>query len=412
MRRVVLVVVLAIPLIGAAQPPPSDRWVGTWSTAVVPSTVFPPVPGFRNPPPIASQGFHNQTIRQIIHTSIGGPRVRVVLSNVFGTTPLTIGAASIAVRDKESAIVAATSRALTFGGLAAPTIPAGAELFSDPVEMTVSPFADLAIDLFVPDAPATSTRTLHLGAFQTNYIADGGNHAGVAALANPTVLNSWFFLERVEVAAPASTVGIVAFGDSITDGTGSTANANNRWPDVLAKRLASQRTAIMNQSIAGNRLLTDAYGFGFGVPALARFDRDVLAQTGATHVVVLEGINDIGLALENPSPSVDELIAAYRQIAMRAQARGLKVIAGTLLPFEGAAYYTATGETKRAAVNAWLRSTSNGFDGVIDFDAFAKDPQRPMQILPALHGGDHLHPNDTGYNAMANAIDVKLFSRR
>ena len=412
MRRIVLVLVLAFSLVGAAQQPASDHWVGTWSTAVVPSTVFPPAPGVRNPPPIASQGFQNQTIRQIVHTSIGGTRVRIVLSNVFGTTPLTVGAASIAVRDKESAIVAATSRPLTFGGLAAPTIPAGAELFSDAVAMTVPPFADLAIDLFLPAAPATSTRTLHFGAYQTNYIADGRNHAADASLTNPTAINSWFFLERVEVAAPASTLGIVAFGDSITDGTGSTSNANNRWPDVLARRLASQHVAVMNQSIAGNRLLTDAYAFAFGVPALARFDRDVVGQTGATHVVVLEGINDIGLGLENPSPSVDDLIAAYRQIAMRAHAHGLKVIAGTLLSFEGALYYTATGETKRAAVNAWLRGKTNGFDGVIDFDAVTKDPEHQSQILPSLHGGDHLHPNDAGYTAMANAIDLGLFSAR
>jgi lysophospholipase L1-like esterase len=410
MRRVVFVLLLATSLVGQAQQPPADHWVGTWSTAVVPSTVPPPAAGFRNPPAIAGQAFQNQTVRQIIHTSIGGPRVRVVLSNVFGTTPLTIGAASIAVRDKESAIVAATSRPLTFGGLAAPTIPAGAELFSDPVAMTVPAFADLAIDLFIPDAPAASTRTLHLGAFQTNYIADGGNHAGEAMLANPTTINSWFFLERVEVTAPPSTIGIVAFGDSITDGTGSTRDANNRWPDVLARRLGSGQAAIMIQAIAGNRLLSDAYAFGFGVPALARFDRDVLAQTGATHVVVLEGINDIGLGLENPSPSVDDLVAAYRQITMRAHARGLKAIAGTLLPFEGATYYRAAGETKRAAVNAWLRGKDSGFDGVIDFDAVTKDPGHPMQILPTLHAGDHLHPNDAGYNAMANAIDVKLFT--
>jgi lysophospholipase L1-like esterase len=411
MRRLVLVLVLASSLVGAAQQPPSDHWVGTWSTAVVPSTVPASAPG-RTPPPMASQTFQNQTLRQIVHTSIGGSRVRVVLSNVFGTAPLPIGAASIAVRDKDSAIVAATSRALTFGGLSVPTIPAGAELFSDPVEMTVAPFADLAIDLFVPDAPATSTRTLHGGAFQTNYIVDGGNHAGEATLVSPTEIASWFFLERVEVTAPAATVGIVTFGDSITDGTGSTRNTNNRWPDVFARRLAGQRVAIMNQSIAGNRLLAEAFGFGFGVPALARFDRDVLAQTGATHVVVLEGINDIGLGLENPSPSVADLIAAYRQIAMRAHARGLKVVVGTLLPFEGAAYYRANGETKRAAVNAWIRGKDNGCDGVIDFDAVTKDPEHPMQILPALHAGDHLHPNDAGYNAMASAIDVKLFSAK
>jgi len=408
MRRVVLVLVLASSLIGAAQQPIPDHWVGTWSTAVVPSTV--PTPG-GTPPAMSTQVFQNQTLRQIVHTSIGGSRVRVVLSNVFGTAPLKIGAASIAVRDKDSAIVATSKRALTFGGLSAPEIPPGAELFSDPVDVTVAPFGDLAIDLFVPDAPATSPRTLHTGAFQTNYIADG-NHAGDATLATATEIPSWFFLERVEVTAPASTLGVVAFGDSITDGTGSTRNKNNRWPDVFARRLASQRVGIMNQSIAGNRLLADAFRFGFGVPALARFDRGVLAQTGATHVLVLEGINDIGLGGDNPSPSVDDLIAAYRQIAMRAHARGLKVIVGTLLPFEGAAYYRPNGETKRAAVNAWIRGKDNGLDGSIDFEAVTKDPEHPLQILPSLHAGDHLHPNDGGYDAMANAIDLKLFAAK
>jgi len=410
MRRLITVFVVATSLLAGAQGPAPDHWVGTWSTAVVPSTVSQPPPT-GNLPPLASLGFTNQTIREIVHTSIGGDRVRVVLSNVFGTTPLRIGAASIAVRDKESAIVAATSHALTFGGLAAPAIPAGAELFSDPVAMTIPPFADLAIDLFVPDAPGTSVRTLHSGAYQTNYIADGGNHAGETALASPTAINSWFFLERVEVMAPPSTVGVVAFGDSITDGTGSTRNANNRWPDVLGRRLAPQHVAVMNQSIAGNRLLNDAFAFGFGVPALARFDRDVLAQTGVTHVVVLEGINDIGLGRENPVPSVDDLTAAYRQIVMRAHAHGLKVIAGILLPFEGAAYYTATGEAKRTAVNAWLRGKTAGFDGVIDFDAVTRDPAHATQIAPTLHMGDHLHPNDAGYSTMANAIDLKLFAR-
>ena len=411
MRRAAFVAIVLAAIAAPSAQPGADHWVGTWSTAVVPSTVFPPVQGFRNPPPIASQGFQNQTLREIVHTSIGGDRVRVVLSNVFGSAPLRIGAASIALRDTDSAIVPASNHPLTFGGLATPTIPAGAELFSDPVAMAIPPFGDLAIDLFIPDAPATSTRTLHLGAVQTNYIADGGNHTGEAKLANAAAINSWFFLERVEVTAPPQTVAVVAFGDSITDGTGSTRNANSRWPDLLARRLASQRVAIMNQSIAGNRMLSDAYTFGFGVPALARVDRDLIAQSGATHVVVLEGINDIGLGLESSSPSVDDLIAAYRQIAARAHAHGLKVIAGTLLPFAGAAYYTATGETKRAAVNAWLRDKNNGFDGLIDFDAATRDREHPLQILPAWHAGDHLHPNDAGYNAMANAIDLKLFSK-
>jgi lysophospholipase L1-like esterase len=411
--RAAIVLVLWSAALFAGRAAAPEHWVGTWSTAVVPSTAPPPAPQFAGaaPPAASVLTFNNQTIRQIVHASVGGSRARVVFSNVFGTSPLRIGAARIARRDTGAAIVAGSSRALSFGGQPATTIPAGAEMFTDAVEFQIAPFADLAIDLFLPDDTSASPRTLHSGAAQTNYVDEAGDRTGAADFPSARTINSWFFLERVEVVAPPATIGVVTFGDSITDGTGSTANANRRWPDDFARRLAASRVAVMNQGIAGNRLLSDAYTFGFGVSALARLDRDLLAQTGATDVVVLEGINDIGMGRAGASPTADELIAAHRQIVMRAHAHGLKAFGAPLLPFEGAAYFSAEGETKRQAVNAWIR-TSGVYDGVIDFERAVADPEQPAQLLPALQRGDHLHPNDAGYTAMADAIDLKLFTRR
>ncbi len=389
-----------------------EHWVGTWATAVVSSVSPPPLPQFANaPPPAASTlTFSNQTIREIVHTSIGGGRIRIVLTNVFGTSPLRVGAARLALRDNESAIVAGSSRALTFGGQPSATVPAGAEMFSDATSLQVGPFADLAVDVFLPDEAGMSPRTLHSGAAQTNYISEPGDHTGEAPFPVARTITSWFFLERVEVAAPATTAGVVTFGDSITDGTGSALNANKRWPDDFARRLATAHVAVMNQGISGNRLVSDAYTFAFGTSALARLDRDVVAQTGATSVIVLEGINDIGMAGAGASPTAEELIAAHQQIVTRVHAHGLKAFGAPLLPFEGAAYFTPAGEAKRQAVNHWMR-TSGTYDGLIDFERAIADPQQPAQMLPALQRGDHLHPNDAGYDAMANAIDLKLFAR-
>ena len=218
---------------------------------------------------------------------------------------------------------------------------------------------------------------------------------------------AWFLLACVEVTAPANTLAVVAFGDSITDGARSTSDANNRWPDHLARRLAARKgtgVAVLNAGISGNRVLGD----GAGVSALARFDRDALMQTGVTHVIVMEGINDIGLARNAASPTVEDLIAGHKQLIERARARGLKVYGATLTPFEGAFYYTPEGEAKRQALNKWIRS-SGAYDGVIDFDQITRDPAAPTQILPAYDSGDHLHPGDAGYKAMGDAVDLALF---
>jgi lysophospholipase L1-like esterase len=416
--------VLALPALG--QRPAQEHWVATWATALVarplPTTPPPnppaaaapsgapvPVPTSqpRPPPPTTAT---NQTLRQIVHVSIGGDRVRVVLSNVFGTAPLQIGAAALALRDQSAIIRAGSSKPLTFGGRKEATILQGATLVSDPVDMTVAPVSDLVVDLYIPGelGVGPSPVTTHNGASQINYVSATGNHVGAQSLPLDKETAAWFLLARVEVAAPADTRAVVAFGDSITDGARSTGNANARWPDTLARRLAAEkrgpRVAVLNAGISGNRVLGD----GAGVSALARFDKDVLMQTGVTHVVVMEGINDIGGARANASPSADDLIAAHRQLIARAHARGLKIYGATLTPFEGAAYYTPEGEAKRRALNEWIR-TSGEYDGVIDFDAVTRDPAAPSKFAAFADSGDHLHPGDAGYKAMGEAVDLALF---
>jgi lysophospholipase L1-like esterase len=254
--------------------------------------------------------------------------------------------------------------------------------------------------------------TSHNGAFQTGYIPTAGNHVGMPMLPVEATTASWFLIARVEVAADPRTAVVVAVGDSITDGTRSTPDTNNRWPDHLARRLAARgggTVAVLNAGIAGNRLLSEGAAQA-GVNILARFDRDVLLQPGVTHVVVMEGINDIGQARQNPTPSSADLIAAHQQLIARARARGLKVYGATLTPFDGANYWTAEGEAKRQALNQWIR-TSGSYDAVIDFDAVTRDPQQPTKFLPQYDSGDHLHPNDAGYRAMGEAVDLALFAR-
>ena len=404
-----LVLILAAQVL-CAQPSAVEHWVGTWSTAgVVRPPARPPAPGQPQQPQQPALAIKNQTLREIVHVSLGGSRARIVLSNAFGTVPLAVGAAQLAARDKESSIVAGSGHPVTFGGRTSITISAGAEMFSDPVNLTIAPMSDLAIDLFVPDDLSEANLTSHFGANQTNYLSKTGNFAGSAEFPVASTTPSWFFLDRVEVTAPDQVGALVAFGDSITDGTRSTANTNSRWPDFLAKRLLAKPgnvRGVLNAAIAGNRLLSEAV-IPFGINALARFDRDVIAQTGATDVIVLEGINDIGMA-RPPGPTAEDLIAAHEQMVARAHAHGMKIFGATLTPFEGAAYFTPEGELKRQAFNKWMR-TGKVYDGVIDFDEVVRDPQNPSKMLPRFDSGDHLHPNDTGYEAMGNAIDLKLF---
>jgi lysophospholipase L1-like esterase len=390
----------------------AEHWVATWTTAVVarPAALPPPAANAPvvNPPPITPD---NQTLRQIVRTSIAGSRVRVVFANTFGTAPVNIGGASVALHGKESDIVPSSLRKLTVNGSAGFRIPAGAVVLSDPVDLTVPALAELAVDAFVPNdlGNGSSPITFHNGANQTNYASVPGNHVGEASLEGGAITRSWFLLSRVEVSAAPRAGGIVAFGDSITDGARSTPDTNNRWPDHLARRVAAQGFAVMNVGIAGNRVLSEpnapaGFGGNVGINALARFDRDVLAQPGVTHVIVMEGINDIGAA----NAAVEDLIAAHKQMIERAHERGLRIYGATLTPYEGAAYFTPEGESKRAALNQWIR-TGRMYDGVIDFEAVVRDPGAPTRIKPEFDSGDHLHPNDAGYKAMGESVDLALF---
>ncbi len=429
--------VLGCPALAAQSA--GEHWVGTWATSGVARPQTPPLPAPALPPFMANScvavapavvpvppppgqmfapqpfvHFVNQTLRQVVHTSIGGSRARVVLSNIHGSTPLTIGAAHIALRDTGSAIRPGSGRALTFSGRPTITVPANAVVYSDPVDLNVPPTTDLAIDVYLPGSTnSSSPLTIHQTAFQTNYISETGNHVGQVSLPTVATTQNWVLLSRVDVLAPAGVVGLVTFGDSITDGTRSTPDTNNRWPDQLVRRSAVQpggaRLAIMNAGIGGNRVLSEG-AFNAGVNALARFDIDALGSPGVTHIVVLEGINDIGQARQNPTPTAEDIIAGHKQLIERAHAKGLRIYGATLTPFYGAAYYTTEGEAKRQAVNEWIRN-GGAYDAVIDFDKATRDPDDPRKFSAAYDSCDHLHPNDAGYKAMADAVDLGLFLR-
>ena len=377
-----------------------EQWVATWSAAL-----HQPNPG---PPGLTNPGFNNQTLRQIVHTSIGGERVRVRLST-FGAPALVIGAAHIALRDTGAAIVPGSDRTLTFGGHSSLVVPTGAVVLSDPVELDVPPLSDVAVSVFVPET--TGPATWHFVALQTSYISPPGDFTASAVMPVATTTQAWFWLAGVEVIASKQTGAVVTFGDSVTDGTRSTPNTNNRWPDHLARRLIAQRgnhqAGVLNEAISGNRLLND----GIGSNGLARLDRDVLTQTGVTHAIVLLGNNDI-LFVFSPADivTVDQIIQGHRQLIARAHARGLKIYGGTLTPFGGFALSSSLKEEMRQVVNDWIR-TSGEYDDVIDFDEVVRDPSDPTQLMPLYDSGDHLHPNDLGYQAMGNAIDLALFKR-
>ena len=418
-RTILLICVLAPAL--AAQ----EHWVATWAAspqaprlnvprppqaaAPAPAPTAPnnPPPAFAPPPTI-----NNQTLRMVAHTSMAGRRARIQLSNAYGTTPLTVGGAHIALREKASAIVASSDRALTFSGKPSFTIPPGAEVISDAVDLDVPKLSDLVISVYISGEAAAPT--LHLTGLHTTYISSKpGDLSGAPSIAESTNTQSWYWLSSVDVLAPADTGLVVAFGDSITDGATSTPDTDRSWPSQLAQRLqavdATASLAIVNQGISGNRLLRD----GAGVSALARFDRDVLSQPGVKWVIVMEGINDIGIGARSGPGSADavtaeDLIGAHKQIIERAHLHGIKAIGATLTPFAGAAYFSEEGETLRRAVNEWIR-TSKAYDAVIDFDAVTRDPDNPKQIRPMYNIRDHLHPNDLGYRVMAEAVDLSLF---
>ena len=402
---------LLLAIAWASLAPAQPHWVATWGAS--------PAPQLADAAQMraAKLEFDNQTLREIVHTSVGGDMARVRLSNAYGKETVEIGAAHVAIRSQGSAIAAGSDRALTFGGRPNISIPPNALVLSDPVKLAAPAGGDLAISIFLPNA--TTGAGIHYSAQQTSYIGPGDLSAA-ASIPEAATLTSWVFLTGVDVLAPESASTLVAFGDSITDGARSTVDANNRWPDILAARLrthgGAKKIGVLDAGIGGNRILHDpAANVRFGVNALARFDRDVLAQAGVRYVIVLEGINDLGhagtSAPASETVSAEDLIAGLKQMIERAHEKGIKIFGATLTPFEGALnsdYFTPEKEAKRKAINEWIR-TSRAFDGVIDFEKAVRDPKNPSRVLPAFDSGDHLHPGDAGYKAMGEAIDLALF---
>jgi lysophospholipase L1-like esterase len=384
-------------------------WVGSWATSQQ-------LPEPQNALP--TQDLQDATLRQIVHLSVGGEQVRVHLSNAFGFEPLHVTAAHIAVPVSSSAarIDTATDHALTFNGRPEVTIPPGAEYISDPVVFHAAPLSNLAVTLHVDQPPAQQTG--HPGSHADSYVLHG-DHVADADLPGARSVEHWYMLAGVDVTTSVAPDAVVALGDSITDGHGSTVNGNTRWPDYLAARLqagaATRNIGVLNEGIGGNRLLL----YGLGPDALARFDRDVLAQAGVRTLIVLEGVNDIGvLTHDHDVPAaehaamVQNILGAYRQIVARAHAHGIRVIGATILPYQGSDYYHPgpASEADRQAINAWIR-TPGHFDAVVDFDQVTRDPAHPARLLPAYDSGDHLHPSPAGYKAMADAIPLDQITR-
>jgi lysophospholipase L1-like esterase len=404
-----LPVLLGLLTTGGAPGAASSRagWVGSWgASAMSPSALVSGV-----------QTLDNQTVRNIIHTSVGGDALRIRLSNAFGDRAIGVAAATVGRELLGAELDPATVRPVTFHGAPSVTIPVGGSVLSDPVRVPVPAQANLAVSLYLPRP--TGPATYHQDPQQTSYVA-AGNHAGdTAATAYGATLATWFLLDALQVDATAAGT-LVAVGDSITDGTQGQWNANTRWPDFLFRRLAERygRAApgVVDEGIAGNRVLNDSVCFG--VDLLSRLDRDVFSQPDVRTVVLLEGINDLGFSQEpnsgctapNTEVSVAQLIAAYRQVIDRAHARGIRIYGGTLMPAQGFEYWNAAAEQKRRQVNAWIRG-AHAFDGVIDFAAVMSYPGHPELIDPKYDSGDHLHPNDGGYQAMGDAAYAVLTRR-
>lgn len=418
---IIMVTILAFTA-SAQAPKTRGHWVSAWGAAVHAPLPFPDLP--------PSPTFDNQTIRMVVRSTIGGERLRIRFSNEFGTVPIVIGAAHVALASQGAKIVPESDRVLTFDGKPSTTIPPGSPMLSDPVDLNVASFAEMAISIYLPGKiPASST---HFWAQHETYISRPGDFTAKADISDTTLKTSWYWLADVEVWAFDETAATVTLGDSITDGVGAKQGEYSDWPDLLASRLAGKQSsshlAVVNEGIGGNRILRD----GAGISALARFDRDVLAQPGVINLIVLEGINDIGWPhMKQPSPangtsqsqsqsqspfageavSPQDLIAGLQQIIQRAHEHKIRVFGATLTPFEGADYYSADGEVERQAVNQWIR-TSGAFDGVFDFDAAVRDPSHPSKFREDYQSGDHLHPSAAGYKAMADAINLSLLRGR
>ena len=379
----------------------SDRhWVGTWSASPAPSE--------------AGVGFNNHTLRMNPRVSIGGDTLRVRISNAYGQEKLEVGAAYIGIRDKGPNVVPGSERALTFSGSGSATIPPGSLIVSDTVKLEVKPLADLAVTFYLPGEIPPGFQITGRYARQTNYISPPGNFAAAVKMPVLKITDEWFFVSGIDVLATRETGCVVALGDSLTDANISTHDAYCRWPDQLARRLVARQRgrplAVVNQGLGGNRILHDLRGDS----GLRRFDRDVLAQSGVSHAIVMLGTND----LRNRNGKLDEevtaerMIAGLHQMALRAQAQRVRLFAATLTPFGNETFlpgaWNPTRERHRVAFNTWIRE-SNVLDGVIDFDQALRDPERPTQMLPIYDCGDGLHPSDLGYNKLGDVIDLSLF---
>ena len=388
--------------IGSAADAPG--WVTTWGGSPM------------TPSPLASsvQSLDNQTVRNIVYTSTGGTQLRIRVSNTFGDSVLTIGAASVARQLRGAQLESSTTRVLTFAGSSSARVQPGQSLLSDPVPFAVPALSTLAVSLYVPQPVAVAT--YHQDAQQTNYLASGDHATDAADAAFTTTVGTWFLLDAVQVRSAARGT-IVAVGDSITDGTAGQVGANTRWPNYLARGLAARygqsAPAVIDEGISGNRVLSDSPCFG--VNLLARLDRDVLDQRGVRSVVLLEGINDLGFSqtpntgctAPNTEITPERLIAAYQQIVSRAHAKGIRIYSGTLMPATGFSYWNDAAEAKRLVVNAWILG-SHAFDGVVDFAAIMAAPGHPELLDARYDSGDHIHPNDSGYQAMGDAVQRTL----
>lgn len=379
--------------------PDNQHWVGTWTAA---------------PAPAEAGAISNQTVRMNPRVSIGGDRVRVRISNAYGARPLLVGAAWLGLRDKGPAIVADSHKALTFGTEESATIAAGAFIVSDPVAFELPPLADIAVSVYLPGELTVNSGITGRYARQTNYISPPGNFASSSVMPVGSITGEWFFVSGVDVLASPETGAVVALGDSLTDANISTIDAFCRWPDQLSRRLQARPRGrpmgVMNQGLGGNRILHDIRGDS----GLRRFDRDVLAQPGVTHVIVMLGTNDLRNRWAKPEEEVnaEQMIAGMKQLSVRAHTRGIKIFGGTLTGFENETFlpgaWTPEREKTRQAFNEWVRE-AGAFDAVIDFDRALRDPERPVSMLPIYDCGDHLHPSDLGYNKMGDAIDLSLF---
>lgn len=387
------------------------------TTSFLPAAEGPWVAAWTAAPDSAGPSFERRSIRQIVRTSIGGSHVRIRLSNLFGTGPVRIGPVHVASHARGSTAVPGTTRPVTFNGAPTVTVAAGAVATSDPVAFPVSALQSLAVSLYLPSRVAAST--VHGTAIQTAFFTQGDRTAE-AAWADVETDTSRFFLTDVEVEADGPARAVVIIGDSITDGVGSTRDANRRWSDALAERLqadpALASIAVLNAGISGNRILNDGVEPFIGPSSLSRFDRDALDKPGVRWVILLQGSNDISASemLTTPRDRVTaaQIIAGMQTLIARAHARGIRIWGATMLPRAGVQapfVTTAAGTAARAVVNDWIRS-SGAFDAVIDFERVMRDPERPDRLFPAFDSGDHLHPNDAGYRAMAAAVDLRLFT--